>query len=110
LSYILFANYLQQRFSTMPKSKREGPMCTAKGFLAVQENFGHVAECNCGTLHVTFGPVSYALDSEALRRLHELLGAAIQRLDSAPDKLSQPKPILPHFSHLAMRRVMKIKH
>jgi hypothetical protein len=79
-----------------------------KQFLSVSSSY--VAECNCGTLHVTFGPVSYALDSEALRRLHELLGAAIQRLDSAPDKLSQPKPILPHFSHLAMRRVMKIKH
>jgi hypothetical protein len=95
----------------MPKPKREGTMCTSKGFLAVQENVGHVARCNCGTLHVTFGPVSYALDSEALRRLHQLLGAAIDRLESAPqDELAQPKPILPHFSHLAMRKVMKIKH
>jgi ketosteroid isomerase-like protein len=47
-------------------------MCAAKGFLAVQENFGHIAVCDCGTLHVTFGPVSYALDSQALRRLHQL--------------------------------------
>jgi hypothetical protein len=85
-------------------------MCAAKGFLAVQENFGHVAECDCGTLHVTFGPVSYALDSQALRRLHQLLGAAIDRLDSAPTDLDQPKPILPHFSHLAMRRIVRIKH
>jgi hypothetical protein len=94
----------------MPKSDREANMCSAKGLLAVQENFGHVAECECGTLHITVGPMSVALDGKALRRLHELLGHAIETLDSDPKELAQPKPVLPHFSHLSMRKVMKIKH
>jgi len=85
-------------------------MCSAKGLLAVQDNFGHVAECECGTLHVTVGPMSVALDGKALRRLHELLGHAIEKLDSESEELAQPKPVLPHFSHLSMRKVMKIKH
>jgi hypothetical protein len=86
-------------------------MCTTKGLLAVQDNFGHVAECDCGPLHVTFGPVSVALDSQALRHLHDILANAIDRLDTTrEDELAQPKPLLPHFSHLAMRKVMKIKH
>jgi hypothetical protein len=71
-------------------------MCTATGLLAVQENFGHVAECNCGTLHVTVGPMTVSLDTQALRRLHDMLGNAIDRLDSAPEvELTQPKPVLP---------------
>lgn len=85
-------------------------MCAGKGLLAVQENFGHVAECGCGTLHVTVGPVSMALDAKALRRLHELLGAAIARLDSEADELEQPKPLFMHASHLALKKVMKLKH
>jgi hypothetical protein len=114
LSYFVSANDLQQRLSAAcltPKSNREGPMCTAKGLLAVQDNFGYVAECNCGTLHVTVGPMTVSLDSQALRRLHDMLGNAIDRLDSAhEEELAQPKPVLPHFSHLAMRKVMKLKH
>lgn len=85
-------------------------MCAGKGLLAVQENFGHVAECGCGTLHITVGPVTVALDPRALRRLHEMLGAAIERLHSEADQLEQPKPLLMHSSHLALRKVMKIKH
>ena len=94
----------------MPRPIREATMCSAKGLLAVQDNFGHVAECACGTLHVTVGPMSVALDGKALRRLHELLGAAIEKLESDSEELAQPKPVLPHFSHLSMRKVMKIKH
>ena len=88
-------------------------MCTAKGMLAAQDNFGHVAQCDCGTVHVTVGPVSVALDTQALRRLRDLVGAAIEKIDSAaeaPEQLEQPKPILPHLSHLAIRKVMKLKH
>jgi uncharacterized protein YunC (DUF1805 family) len=85
-------------------------MCAGKGLLAVQENFGHVAECGCGTLHVTVGPVSVALDAKALRRLHELLAAAIERLDSEGEELAQPKPLVMHSSHLALRKVLRIKH
>ena len=84
-------------------------MCTGKGLLAVQENFGHVAVCGCGTLHVTVGPVSVALDAKALRRLHELLAAAIERLDSEAEELEQPKPLVMHSSHLALRKVLRIK-
>jgi hypothetical protein len=83
-------------------------MCERKGLLAVEENFGCVAECGCGTLHVTVGPVSVAVDAQALRRLHELLGAAIDKLNSAAfparERLSWQS------SHLALRKVLKIKH
>lgn len=85
-------------------------MCVGNALLAVEENFGHVAECGCGTLHVTVGPVSVALDSRALRRLHEMLGAAIARLHSTPDELDRSNALLVHASHLALRKVMKIKH
>ena len=94
----------------MPKSHREATVCSANGLLAVQDNFGHVAQCECGTLHVTVGPMSVALDAKALRRLHELIGTAIENLESDSEELSQPKSVLPHFSHLSMRKVMKIKH
>ncbi len=83
-------------------------MCAGKDLLAVYENFGHVAECGCGSIHVTVGPLSVALDSHALRRLHELLGAAIEKLDSA--ELVQPESLFRHSSHFALRKVMKIKH
>lgn len=88
-------------------------MCGQKGFLAVQENFGHVAECGCGTLHVTVGPVSLSLDSQALRRLHEMLGNAIAQMESdsrSNRELTEHKSLLMHSSHLALRKVMKLKH
>jgi hypothetical protein len=72
----------------MPRSIREATMCSAKGLLAVQDNFGHVAECACGTLHVTVGPMRVALDGKALRRLHELLGTAIEKLESDSEGLA----------------------
>lgn len=83
-------------------------MCERKGLLAVEENFGCVAECGCGTLHVTVGPVSVAVDGQALRRLHELLGAAIHKLDSAD--LAMPHHLTWQSSHLAVRKVLKLKH
>ncbi len=83
-------------------------MCAGNGILAMQENFGHVAECNCGTIHLTVGPVSMALDAHALRRLHELLGTAIQTLDS--EDPAQHKPLFLHSSHLALRKVLKLKN
>jgi hypothetical protein len=82
-------------------------MCAGKGVLAVYENFGHVAECECGTIQVTVGPVSVALDAQALRRLHDLLGAAIEKVEAG--ELAQPKPLLLHSSHLALKKVLKIK-
>jgi len=83
-------------------------MCAGKRMLAISENFGAVAQCGCGSVHVTVGPVSVALDSDTLQKLHRLLGAAIQRIES--DELTQPESIYDHSSHLALRRVVKLKH
>lgn len=85
-------------------------MCKGKAVLAERDNFGLVAECGCGTVHVTVGPVSVALDVEALRKMHEMLGEALSRLDSISTELAQPQPLLMHSSHLAMKKVLKIKH
>jgi hypothetical protein len=85
-------------------------MCTGKGLLAVQENFGMVAECDCGTIHVTVGPVSIALDSHALRQLHGMVGSAIERLDSASLESPKHRTTLTHSSHLALTKILKIKH
>ncbi len=88
-------------------------MCASKEFLAVQENFGHVAECGCGTIHLTVGPVTLSLDSEALRRLHDMVGNAITQMESDTHdshELTEHKSLLMHSSHLAVRKVMKLKH
>ena len=85
-------------------------MCAGKGVLAMEENFGHVMECGCGTMHVSVGPVSLALDARALRRLHEMIGTAIARIDSMSDDVEQPSGMLVHTSHLELRKVMKLKH
>jgi len=88
-------------------------MCSSRGFLTVQENFGHVAECGCGTLHVTVGPVSLSLDGDALRRLHEMLGNAISQLESESQHhqgATEPRSPLLHSSHFALRKVVKLKH
>jgi hypothetical protein len=83
-------------------------MCAGKRILAVSENFGTVVQCGCGSVHVTVGPVSVALDSETLQKLHRLLGAAIQRIES--DELTETESVYEHSSHLALRRVVKLKH
>jgi hypothetical protein len=83
-------------------------MCAGKRMLAISENFGTVAQCGCGSVHITVGPVSVALDADTLQKLHPLLGAAIQRIES--DELTQPESIFDHSSHLALRRVVKLKH
>ncbi len=83
-------------------------MCAGKRMLAEHENFGHVAECSCGTFHVAVGPVSVALDSNALHRLYEMVGTAIQKADSAEP--GKPESFFSHSSHLALSKVMKLKH
>ena len=83
-------------------------MCKGKRMLAQHENFGHIAECDCGTFHVSIGPVSVALDSNSLRRLYELVGTAIQKADA--HDLGYPESAFTNTTHLALRRVMKIKH
>jgi hypothetical protein len=39
--------------------------------------------------------------------LHDLLGAAIEKVEAG--ELAQPKPLLLHSSHLALKKVLKIK-
>ena len=60
-------------------------MCTHKRILASENDLGKVTECGCGTIHITIGPVSVALNDHAVRRLHALLGTAVQRLSALPD-------------------------
>ena len=83
-------------------------MRAGKRILAVSENFGTVAQCGCGSVHVTVGPVSVALDSDTLQKLHRLLGAAIQRIES--DQLTETESVYEHSSRLALRRVVKLKY
>jgi hypothetical protein len=83
-------------------------MCKGKRILAELENFGQISECGCGTFHVSIGPVSVALDSNSLRRLHELVGRAIQKSDS--NDLGYPESVFSNSTYLALRKVVKIKH
>ena len=83
-------------------------MCAGTELLVVYENFGQVVACDCGSIHVTVGPVSVALDGHALRRLHNLVGAAVEKLNF--EKHPSSPASFPHSSHLALRKVMKIKH
>jgi len=64
-------------------------MCSTKRFVAVEDDFGAIAECDCGTLHVTVGPVSVALSREALQRLHALTAAALRRLTSKTEDAAE---------------------
>ena len=84
-------------------------MCKRTGILAIRDNFGHVVECGCGTIHMTIGPVTVSLDSGSLRTLHEMLGQAIKNVDVSVGLLEEPEPLL-HSTHLALKKVMKIKH
>ncbi|HTQ97416.1 MAG TPA: hypothetical protein VMH89_11460 [Candidatus Acidoferrum sp.] len=85
-------------------------MCEGKGMLANRENFGHIVECGCGSIHVTIGPVSVALDSQALRTLHEMIGQAIEHQDTSAEESAHRHPLLMHSSHLAVKKVMRLKH
>jgi len=68
--------------------------------LAVEEDFGHVAECDCGTIHLTVGAISVALSVEALRRLERLLAAAHTRLASPPERAAESSEIVAHAPRL----------
>jgi hypothetical protein len=69
---------------------------------------GPVPEYGCATIHVTAGPMSVSIDTHAFRRLQEMLGAAIEKQDSA--ELASPESFCQPSSHLSIRKVMKIKH
>ena len=83
-------------------------MCTGKRQLAVQENFGKVTGCECGTVHVTVGPVSVALDLNSLHRLHRLLGAALRQANS--EEPGQMESMFFHSGYLESKKVVKLKH
>jgi hypothetical protein len=85
-------------------------MCAGNRLLVLEENFGHVVECGCGTLHVGVGPVSLALDLRSLEKLHEMLGAALARIASPSDEVESPVGTLVHGSHFELRKVMRLKH
>jgi hypothetical protein len=60
-------------------------MCLKKRYLAVQEGFGAVVQCDCGTIHITAGSVSVVVDQDALRRVRDLAEEALQRLAETPE-------------------------
>jgi hypothetical protein len=84
-------------------------MCKRTGILAVRDNFGHVVECGCGTIHMTIGPVTVSLDSKSLRTLHEMLGTAIENENMSIGILEEAEPLL-HSTHFAIKKVVKLKH
>lgn len=85
-------------------------MCKGTGLLAKQENFGHVVECGCGIIHVTVGPMTLALDFQSLRKLNEMLEQATISANTQAEEITDPRPLLVHSSHLAVKKVMKLKH
>ncbi len=86
-------------------------MCTGNRLLVVEENFGHVMECGCGTLHVGVGPVSVALDAASLRKLQEMLSVALMRLAALPHEMEMSDGnVAVHSSHFELRKVVKFRH
>jgi hypothetical protein len=75
-------------------------MCTTKKLLAVEQQFGCVTRCDCGTIHLTVGVVSLALDQEALGRIYQLVGAALKQLPTVPDDKAQSSQDATHTGHL----------
>ena len=64
-------------------------MCRTKRLLAAEQQCGCVTLCDCGTVHLTVGIASLALDEKTLRQLHRLLGAALKQLPDRADDLAQ---------------------
>ena len=86
-------------------------MCAGNRLLVMEENFGHVLECGCGTLHVGVGPVSVALDVASMRKLQEMLSVALLRLASLPDEMEMSGgDVAVHSSHFELRKVVKFRH
>lgn len=66
-------------------------MCIHKRILAVENDFGQVTECDCGTIHMTAGPMSIALNYHTFRKLHALLMTAMEQLHDLPANTSMPE-------------------
>jgi hypothetical protein len=81
-----------------------------KSFLAVHEEFGHVLECDCGSIQMRVGPVTLALDENALRRLHEMVTEAVGKLDEALDKSVQDDPLLMGSVRSAWAKLSRTRH
>jgi hypothetical protein len=81
-----------------------------KSFLAVHEEFGHVLECDCGSIQMRVGPVTLALDECALRRLHEMVTEAVGRLDAASEKALEDDPLVAGAVRSAWAKLSRTRH
>ena len=81
-----------------------------KSFLAVHDEFGHVVECDCGSIQMRVGPVTLALDECALRRLHEMVTEAVCSLDAASDKEIQDDPLVRNSLGAAWAKISLTRH
>jgi hypothetical protein len=81
-----------------------------KSFLALHEDFGHVVECDCGSIQMRVGPVTIALDESALRRLHEMVTEAVGKLDAASDRAVQDDPLTAQAVRLAWSKISRVRH
>ena len=85
-----------------------------KSLLAQHEDFGHVVECDCGSIQMRVGPVTLALDEAALRRLHEMVSEAVGRLDAASEQASdravQEDPLMAQSMQAAWKKLSRTRH
>ena len=85
-----------------------------KSMLAQHEDFGHVLECDCGSIQMRVGPVTLALDEAALRRLHEMVTEAVSRLDAASDRsidqAVQEDSLMARSMQTAWKKISRTKH
>ena len=81
-----------------------------KSFLAQCEDFGHVLECDCGSIQMRVGPVTLALDESALRRLHEMVTEAVGKLDAASDKAVQDDPLVTPSVRSVWTKISRTRH
>ena len=78
-----------------------------KSFLALHEDFGHVVECDRGSIQMRVGPVTLALDESALRRLHEMVTEAVGKLDAASDRAVKDDPLT---ARSAWSKISRVRH
>jgi hypothetical protein len=81
-----------------------------KSFLAVHDEFGHVLECDCGSIQMRVGPVTLALDECALRRLHEMVTEAVGKLDAVSEKSVQDDPLVSQSVRAAWGKISRTRH
>jgi hypothetical protein len=89
---------------------KDKPDMHDKNFLALADEFGHVTECDCGSIQMRVGPVTLALDENALRRLHEMVTEAVGKLDAASDKAVQDDPLVTGAVRSAWGKLSRTRH